>query len=467
MADSKTPWRDICLVALVPALDAVLRLGRIHPDEVFQFLEPALSRAFGFGITAWVWQVGLRNWFVPGLFAYMLRALEAVGVHDVQARRAFLELPQYALQVGMLGAVYRLSARRVSPFAARLAVWLVGLYPVMIWFGGRTMGESFSAAALVWGLERLDAREEKWAPLSGGLLLGLAELTRYGSAAVIVPALLWLLATQRWRAFGLATAAGAAVALALGFLDLQTWGDWFHSLRKYIDFNIVSGEAAQQFGASPWYAESLKVPWYAVGLIAAPWALAGYARWVTRPLTRVWLLLVPTGVYVLAISLTPHKELRFIYPALVLLTVAAAPACAEWLVGLKSAPMWQRAVAVGLLASTAALFIVKTPFDVQRPEQFQLTVKASRGAGSGLVVMNEGVWGSGGFFYLGKNVPWCPCDFPQDGCFQAAAHDLRFNRGLFWRDSGNPQRNADSIAAFVAAGFRVAEERGDAVFFER
>ncbi len=46
-----------------------------------------MTRAFGFGVVAWEWQVGLRNWFVPGFFSYLLRALEAVGVHDVQLRR--------------------------------------------------------------------------------------------------------------------------------------------------------------------------------------------------------------------------------------------------------------------------------------------------------------------------------------------------------------------------------------------
>jgi hypothetical protein len=264
----------------------------------------------------------------------------------------------------------------------------------------------------------------------------------------------------------LSAATGALVALALGFLDLQTWGDWFHSLRTYIEFNILSDAAAKQFGASPWHAEALKVPWYVGGFIAAPWALAGFTRWPSHPLTRVWLFIVPALVYVLAISLTPHKELRFIYPALVLITVAAAPACAQWLLTLTTAPMWQRAAAFGLLSMTAALFVVKTPFDVQRPEQFQLTVKASR-TGSGLVVMNEGVWGSGGFFYLGKIEPWCTCDFPHDGCFQAAARDARYNRGIYWQDSGNPQRNEQSVAAFVSVGFHVAEQRGEAVYFER
>ena len=46
--------------ALPAALEAVLQLGRLHPDEVFQFLEPANVQAFGYGTLAWEWDAGLR-----------------------------------------------------------------------------------------------------------------------------------------------------------------------------------------------------------------------------------------------------------------------------------------------------------------------------------------------------------------------------------------------------------------------
>ncbi|HEX8537633.1 MAG TPA: mannosyltransferase, partial [Cystobacter sp.] len=43
-------------VALLPALLAVAQLGRIHPDEVYQLLEPAWFRAHGYGVLAWEWR---------------------------------------------------------------------------------------------------------------------------------------------------------------------------------------------------------------------------------------------------------------------------------------------------------------------------------------------------------------------------------------------------------------------------
>src|SRR4051812_21237390 len=181
-------------VAGVAAVVAVAQLGRIHPDEVFQTLEPANFRAFGFGILSWEWQTGLRNWAVPGLFAWLLKFGAALELNDPLARRALLELPQWGLHFAMLLAVYRLTARRVPPSVSLASVVLVGLYGPVIHFGGRTIGESFSAAFLVIALERLDvARERPWhVGALGGALLGCAVVTRYGSAVVVIAALLWL-----------------------------------------------------------------------------------------------------------------------------------------------------------------------------------------------------------------------------------------------------------------------------------
>jgi len=43
----RIPWKLILSIGLIPALAAVLQLGRIHPDEVYQWLEPAFYRARG------------------------------------------------------------------------------------------------------------------------------------------------------------------------------------------------------------------------------------------------------------------------------------------------------------------------------------------------------------------------------------------------------------------------------------
>ena len=57
-----------------------------------------------------------------------------------------------------------------------------------------------------------------------------------------------------------------------------------------------------------------------------------------------------------------------------------------------------------------------------RPEQFRLEARAWPAA-TGLFIIPEGIWGAGGNFWLGKNIPWFTCDFPEDGRFQSAMRD--------------------------------------------
>lgn len=472
-APMKMPWLEVFAAASIAILHAVVFLGRLHPDEVYQSLEPALYKAFGYGVLAWEWQVpadaahhaqpwGLRNWAVPTFFSWMLKAAHALGVDSVGGRRIAIALPQWALHAAMLGAAWRFAARRVGEALARPALWLVATYAPVVWFGGRTMSESFSAAFLAWGLERLDDEgDRRWQQaFLGGLLLGFAQVTRYGSAAVILPAMLWLLATRRWRSFAFAAAGGLLVALGLGLLDRLTWGEWFHSLRAYLQFNVISGRAAQAFGASPWW-------WYLTRLAVAPWAVLGLFLWRWSKPARSWLFLVASLGYFAAISATAHKEERFLYPALVLLAIAGTPAFVAWAWRRRRA-LAARVLAPLTVAGGLLFFVLPSPFAPQRQAQFQLLRRASKDA-TGLILMNEGLWGAGGYFYVGGNKPWCTCDFPRDPCFQAFARDLRVNRAIFWSNANPAEgaRDQEALAAFEAFGFRVLERRGQATLLGR
>jgi GPI mannosyltransferase 3 len=429
-------------VALIPAIVAVTQLGRLHPDEVFQTLEPANHRAFGYGIVAWEWTVGLRNWAVPGLFSWILEAGAALGINDPMARRILLELPQLALHFATLLAVYRLTVRRLPARLALASMVLVGLYGPLIHFAGRPMGESFSAAFLVIALERIDAAPGKpWhVPAFGGALLGFAVVTRYGSAVMVIAALVWLVATRAWKPLLYTVLGGLVVALALGGLDWATWGAPFHSLRKYVDFNLLSGEAVTQFGSEP--------AWFYLPLLGCLvlWAWPGLVLGVLRRAEGASIFAFCGLAYVAAISLTPHKEARFLYPGLVLLLVAATP---PWLALLsRLAPKRTSLLLTASLVSCVAILFFKTPYQPERPDMFRLVVKASREA-TGLVIVGEGVWGAPGYFYLGKNIPWFPCDFAHDGRFIQAMATPAYNRAVIYDDS--------ALAALEQAGFKVLE----------
>ncbi|HEX4621832.1 MAG TPA: mannosyltransferase, partial [Myxococcaceae bacterium] len=173
------PWMVSLAVASVASLVAVIQLGRLHPDEVYQFLEPAWWRVHDYGIKAWEWEVGIRNWAVPLFFSLILRFCDLVGIHHPRVVRALIEVPQYLLHAWMLQAVYRYTARRVGERWALWAIFLVGLYGLVIAFAGRTLGESMSASFFIIGLEALDRTDRPLrSGLIGGTLLGLSVVAR-------------------------------------------------------------------------------------------------------------------------------------------------------------------------------------------------------------------------------------------------------------------------------------------------
>jgi GPI mannosyltransferase 3 len=445
------PRRLAFALALVPALVGAIQLGRLHPDEVYQYLEPALHKAYGYGVLAWEWQVGLRNWSVPLLLSFLFKLGDAFGLSEPQARRLLVGVPLWALQGAALLSVYRLAARRLSAASARWAMVLMGLWCIAVTWQGRTMSESISAGFLVWALERLDARGKPNDAALGGALLGLSVVARYGSAVFVAAAMLWLLWQRRWRDFGAAAGAGLLVALGLGWLDAATWGNWFHSFREYVDFNVLSGKSAQQFGASPWWFYLPFLGWL------APWAWPGLVASWKLPRPRAGILVFPALAYLAAISATAHKEQRFLYPALVLLAIAGTIgtlALLEKQLGLLAR---RGLLALCFTGLVVPYFFPNPAFDVQRPEQFRLEVKASRGA-TGLMIGNEGIWGAGGFFYAGANIPWFPFDFPNDPRVQQAVRDPRFNRIVLW--AWGDARDGEAKTLFEAAGYRVQETQG-------
>ncbi|RKG95369.1 mannosyltransferase [Corallococcus sp. CA053C] len=438
-------------VALVPIVVAVRELGRIHPDEVFQALEPAWWRVHGYGVLAWEWREGLRNWALPGVLAAFLKLSEVLGITDPRTYRGMVAVPQFALHAWSLWAVYRFAARRAGPTGGALAVLLLGLSGPVLLFAGRTLSESFSASFLLVAMEALDRpgtdAQARRAGILGGMALGLAVVTRYPSALFVLAALGWLVGARRWRVLAFACVGGLGVALGLGGLDWFTWGAPFHSFLAYVRFNVLSGEAAAAFGASPpeFYAQPLlrAVPLWAWA--AVPLSLASLLRWRTLSLP-----LTCAAVYTAVLLATPHKEERFLYPALVLGLLAAASQLAAALMAI------QRPGLRGVLTfSSLWLGFVRTdgyPSQDLRRDQFRAIVQATRGDAKGLLIVNEGLWGSGGFFYIGRNIPWRTCDWPRDAAFQASMRDPAFNRAVTFEGRALPE--------LQAAGFRVVREVG-------
>jgi GPI mannosyltransferase 3 len=437
----------------LPAALAVAQLGRLHPDEVYQSLEPAFWRVHGYGVLAWEWKAGLRNWAVPLALAGLLRLAGWLGLQDPWTLRGLIALPIAAFHALALLAAFRLGERQ-APRGGWAALLALGLLPMAWAYAGRTLSEPLSAAALVLAAEALERPPGRWRSAAwGGLALGLAVVARYGSVPAVAGALAWLTARRRWGVLGGVLAGGAAVALLLGALDWATWGEPFHSLVAWARFNVFSDAAERAFGATG----PLYYPRLLLGLVPLwVWPVLLYAAvspGAGRPRLGVALAMALTTL--VALLATPHKEERFLYPVVVLLVLEAAPALTRVRAGLPL--LWSAAAA----ALAVVLTLASRPTSVDpRGDEFRALVRISREPDTtGLLIVNEGLWGAGGYFYIGKEIPWLTCDFPTDSSFRIAMVDGRFNRAITFEGR--------ALEALRAAGFRVTGEVGRETLLSR
>lgn len=377
---------------------AALTRGRLHPDEVFQYLEPAQYVAFGYWEPAWEWSEGLRNWAVPGLLGLLLRAGRAVGLEHPWAKVGLVWCVCAAVQALGALALYRLVEERNGRGPALLAVAVQATWGGWLLYAARSLGDVLSAAPLLGALLWTQRARDRGTLLHGllaGALLGVACVIRYPSAVFGLPLGLCLLLARRWHSLAGMALGSAAVLLALGALDWLTWGAAWHSLWAYFNFNFVQG-GANQFGTRPWW-------WYAPILAGmAPMLLA----WsFFQGLRHRDVLVGAFATYLLVVSYLAHKEPRFLVPLLPLfVAIAAAPA---W----QLLSRWQRsrralaavAALYGLSSLSAATLQRTTGL---RTDLTDALVHLSGDAGlQGLAVAGMGAWNAGGRFYLHREVP--------------------------------------------------------------
>ncbi|MGA7863312.1 MAG: hypothetical protein WCA23_04850, partial [Stellaceae bacterium] len=342
-------------LAVLLALAILLRLqpilvepSAVWPDEIFQTSEPAHRLVFGSGLVAWEFQLGVRSWMLPGVIAGLM-----------ELSRIFGDGPAYYLPVIAVAFATLAAAPVVCAFlwcrplfgvgGALLAGLAVAVAAEPVYFGARTLSETVAGHLLVvavWALEPGYLVVSRRRLFTGGALLGLVLVTRVQLAPAIAVVMLW----TNWRAARgrlAATLAGVAVILAAaGLLDTLTLGYPFASVWRYVFYNVFYG-VSSTFGVEPW-------PYYLLGELGV-WGGAG-ATMLLLMAIGAWRLplLLAVAIVILAVhSGIAHKEYRFIYPAIVPLTVLAGVGLAqmaswgrEWLIG--------RSMPVNTAAATSA-----------------------------------------------------------------------------------------------------------------
>jgi hypothetical protein len=408
--------RGLLALVLVAALAVRLWSVLTHtyvvwPDETFQYLEPAHRLAFRSGVITWEFLDGIRSWFLPGILAGVMWLVSLVS-QDPDAYVLVLRLLCVLASLSVPFAGFQMTARRFGPVQAFLVGLLCALSSDIVYFSSVIMAEPLATdAALlaIWLGDRAGARPPALRRLlAAGVLFGLATSMRYQYAPVLAVVVLLQHARTPRTLITVAAAGITVVALVLGGLDAATLGMPFQSVWLNYYRNATQGVSGA-IGTQPWffYGYYYCVAW---GMVATT-LLAFAAFGAVRIPVLAAVVLGTIGLH----SLTPHKELRFVF---------LASACMPMLVGLGLGFVFQRVprlrsvragapvaavLAVAVSAYTAAsTYGNATPRDAwhRGRSMLQATAAARTYTGAcGLALRPGWVYLTGGYTYWHRALP--------------------------------------------------------------
>lgn len=323
-----------------------------HPDELWQYLEPAHHLSVGPWVQTWEARAGARSWLLPILFAgpmWVGHMLAPMSMLDIVLPRLLCVLISLAAIFGAAGLGFRLSRLH-----GLIAAFVTAIWYELTYFAPRTLSEPIATAfflAAAWMLlgERTPRRT-----MIGGLLLGLCAVVRfqYGPAAVVLAV---AASGLRWRAWAHLTVGGIVALLASAAADAAVGAMPFAWIVRNVTLNLVANRSAG-FGVSPasGYVTTIASLWGWAAIPILTLAALGARRYPA--------LLVAALVNLAVHSAIPHKEYRFILLTTAILVVLAALGSADMLRRLRSprAPIFLAggwlllSIACGAFGSSAA-----------------------------------------------------------------------------------------------------------------
>lgn len=377
-----------------------------HPDEIFQYLEPAHRLVFGYGTVTWEYQYGIRSWLFPLILAAPMK-LGAVLSPEGTAYLLFPRLLMVAVSLSIPWSAWRLGA----PFSrthAAVAAFVAATWGEFVYFAPHTLSENMATAAILPAAAILSAatgERRRGAILAAGMLLGFAGLIRFQLApALAVIAIMGCgRDPARWRAL---IAGGVLMAALGGGVDLAMGMHPFGWLIENVRLNLVEDRASQFGTMGPLgyvvWAEHLWGWWL------LPIALLVRIGWRRQP-ALAWAAIANLLFH----SLIAHKEYRFVEFSAAAFVLIAAIGSVDALrrVGARHS-RWPRSAAIALLCGGWMVASIGVAADAKMRENWpratdtlaaSATMRADPETCGVAVLTDFDIWG--GYSYLHRDVP--------------------------------------------------------------
>jgi len=286
--------------------------GLAHPDEHQQYLEQSIRCAYGYGVTFWEQDRGMRHTLFPRLLALGVLVLDATGFNNpfLQATvlRLILSILSFLVMTLIAWRWFQQGRRTAALFLMLVMTAAVDLYYIQ----GRILSETAMAVPLLWALYW-----ERRRPLCAGLCLALVFALRFQAGVILIPSLAAAALLTRSRISERLLIGLFSGLVLVGGWDWIEYGRWFHTSREYVQACIIENKAAC-FGTHPVYFYLL----YGFrGLIRASVLapLLLIAAWRSNPRLS-WTLFL----FVLGNSFVGHKEVRFLWSMVPLVAILLA-----------------------------------------------------------------------------------------------------------------------------------------------
>ena len=337
-----------------------------HPDEIYQYLEPAHRLLYGYGAITWEWRDEIRSWLPAVLFAIPMK----LGEWIAPGTAAHIYLPRLMMagwSLILVWSAWRMG-RRQSPLHGLIMAAIVALWVEFIIYSAHPLTEVMATfcvipALVLAGDERVSYRKY----LVIGLLLGLGVVLRPHYAPAIGIAAI-MIGKMNWKGIWLPMAIGGTAALVIsGSTDIAFGQYPFEWFSNNYQRNIVDNVAAR-YGVSPFgtyfglLAFLLSVPLLIVLTLMVRFGAKGNALLITVALVNI-----------LVHSFIGHKEYRFIVLSTTALILVAGNATG--LLAQRASIKWPRwpssafaAVALAIwLAASLWRFPIFSQYDQLQP----------------------------------------------------------------------------------------------------
>ncbi|MFH1054983.1 MAG: glycosyltransferase family 39 protein [Candidatus Altiarchaeota archaeon] len=309
----------VVLAALVTRVYALFATkGFLHPDNLYQLLEPAHRLVFGYGIIPWEYVYGMRSWFQPLMIAAVFKLGVLFGVGDILSLIFINRCIMVLFSLALLYVIYEMALALYGRKSATYALFFAVFSPILwLWSADvnyHTPSTLFATAALLLFYLGWKDNSERCYLLSG-LSLGVAFMFRFDSLLFLIPLGIYALVGGRFNGLQYFIFGLVAVVLVQGVLDLLTWGSFLHSPIEFFRSNLLQGRSSSYFGSDPFY--------YYFGVLVLQLTCLFLLPFALERRVEFNFLAVTFASFLLIYSLIPHKEPRFMIPLLPIISIMA------------------------------------------------------------------------------------------------------------------------------------------------